>query len=133
MIAILDKKSDELGVLSSTLCMLHCLATPFLLMAVPSSSIINSGSPGWWSWLDIVFLAISFFAIFKTVQQSTLRWLQTSLIVSGIILSFLILNERFEVVEIPFDMVYLPAFALVVLHLINRRRCRCQAKCCENY
>ena len=131
MIAILNKKSDEVGMLSSTLCMLHCLATPLLLAAVPSSSITHHGSQVWWGWLDILFLVISFIAVFRSVQQSTARWMQTSLIVSWLILSFFILNERFEGIEFSIDMVYFPAFALVVLHLVNRRQCRCESECCE--
>lgn len=132
MIAILNKKSDELGMLSSALCMLHCIATPFLLAAVPSSSVTHHVSQDWWSWLDILFLGISFIAVFRSVQQSTLRWLQTSLIVSWLILSFFILNERFEGIELPFDMVYFPALTLIVLHLVNRRQCRCEAGCCKS-
>ncbi|MCG8387169.1 MAG: MerC domain-containing protein [Cytophagales bacterium] len=126
MITILDKKSDELGMLSSTLCMLHCMATPFLLLAVPSSQVTHHGSQAWWSWLDILFLGISLIAVFMTVQQSTQKWLKVSLVVSWLMLSFFILNERFEGIEFSFDMVYFPAFALVVLHLVNKRQCRCE-------
>ena len=132
MITILNKKSDELGMLSSALCMLHCIATPFLLAAVPSSSVTHHGSQNWWSWLDILFLVISFIAVFMTVRQSTKRWLWTSMVVSWLMLSFFILNERLGGIEFPFDMVYFPALTLIVLHLVNRRQCRCEAGCCEN-
>ena len=132
MITILNKKSDELGMLSSALCMLHCIATPFLLVALPGSSVSHHQSHEWWSWLDILFLGISLIAVFKTVQRSTQRWLQTSLIVSWLMLSFFILNERLEGIEFPLDMVYFPAFALVVLHLVNRRQCGCETGCCKN-
>lgn len=67
-----------------------------------------------------------------TVQQSTQKWLKVSLVVSWLMLSFFILNERFEGIEFPFDMVYFPAFALVVLHLVNKRQCRCETGCCED-
>ena len=132
MITILNKKSDELGMLSSALCMLHCIATPVLLAAVPGSSATHHGSQDWWSWLDILFLIISFIAVFMTVRQSTKRWLRTSMVVSWLMLSFFILNERFGGIEFPFDMVYFPTLALIVLHLVNRRQCRCKAGCCEN-
>ncbi len=132
MITILNEKSDELGMLSSSLCMLHCIATPFLLVTLPGSSVMHPGSQGWWGWLDILFLGISSIAVFRSVQQSTRRWLQIGLIVSWLMLSFFIFNERFEGMEFAFDMVYFPAFALVVLHLVNRKQCRCEAGCCEN-
>ena len=63
MITILKKKSDELGILSSALCMLHCIATPFLLVAFPGFLATHRGSQEWWSWLDILFLGISFIAV----------------------------------------------------------------------
>jgi len=132
MITILNKKSDELGMLSSALCMLHCFATPFLFVALPSSSVIHPESQQLWGWLDVIFLGISFIAIFRSVQQSNVRWLRVGLIFSWLLLAFLIFNERFAVLEVPFYMVYFPAFALIVLHLINRKNCRCQAGCCDN-
>lgn len=132
MISILRKKSDDLGILSSALCIIHCIATPFLLVAIPVSSLTSHGSQEWWSWLDILFMGISFVAVYKAAQQSTLKWLQVSLIVSWLLLSFFILNERLEGIEFPVDMVYFPAMGLIALHLINRRHCRCEAGCCED-
>ena len=131
MITILNNKSDEIGVLSSTLCMLHCFATPILLVAIPSTSVIHPGNLGWWSSLELLFLGFSFVAIYSTVQRSTLRWLRISLIISGLSLCFFIFSERFELIEFSEVLVYMPAFALIALHLINIRLCRCQAKCCE--
>ncbi|MEO1050515.1 MAG: MerC domain-containing protein [Bacteroidota bacterium] len=132
MSVILNKKSDELGMLSSTLCIIHCVATPFVFVAVPGSSVGAHGSQALWGWLDLLFLAISFIAVFKTYQQSTLRWIKTSLIVSWLMLTFFIFNERLEGIAFPFDMVYVPAVALIILHLVNRRQCRCETGCCEN-
>ena len=132
MITILSKKSDEIGMLSSTLCIIHCIATPFLLAAIPGTSVMHHGSQGWWSWLDILFLVISFIAVVWTILPSNKRWLRVSMVVSWLMLSFFILNERLEGLEFPFDMVYFPALALIVLHLVNRRQCRCEAGCCEN-
>lgn len=131
MITIFNKKSDELGMLSSALCMLHCIATPVLIAAVPGFSGTHHGSQEWWSWLDIIFLIISFIAVLRSVQQSTKRWLRASMVISWLMLSFFILNERLGGVEFPFDMVYFPALALIILHLVNRRQCRCEAGCCE--
>ena len=131
MISIFNKKPDELGMLSSALCMLHCIATPVLVAAVPGFSVTHHGSQEWWSWLDVLFLIISFIAVFGSVRQSTKRWLWTGMVVSWLMLSFFILNERLGGMEFPFDMVYFPALTLIVLHLVNRRHCRCEAGCCE--
>jgi len=131
MITILNRKSDEVGMFSSTLCMIHCLATPFLFIAVPTSSSHHHGGPEWWGLLDLVFLLISFIAVYISVKHSKVGWMRISLIITFIALTFFILNERFEGIEFPFDMVYIPAVALVVLHLINRRQCRCAPGYCE--
>ena len=131
MITILYKKTNELGIFSSILCMIHCMATPFLLVAIPSSSIIYQRGQLWWSWLDVLFLIISLIAVFVAVQQSKQKWVQISMIVSWFLLSFFVINERLEGIEFSFDMVYFPAFALTVFHVINIRHCRCEEGCCE--
>ncbi len=46
-------------------------------------------------------------------------------------LSYFVINERMELMEFPLDMVYFPAAGLIILHLINRRHCRCEVGCCE--
>jgi len=128
MITILNKKSDELGILSSVLCIIHCIATPLVLTVVSSSSMINQENTNWWSWLDILFLAISMIAVIKTFQRPIQKWLRISLVASWFLLSFFILNERWEGIEFPLDMAYFPAFALIIFHIINIRQCRCKIK-----
>ena len=123
MIAILNKKSDELGAISSFLCIIHCIATPVVLTLLPISSGTQIGRQNRWSWLDIIFLLISSTAVFWAVQRSPKLWLRISMIVSLLVLGLFIVNERFIGIEFPFDMVYFPAFALIVLHLVNRNRC----------
>lgn len=127
MIGILNKKPDELGMLSSALCIVHCLATPVLLTILPISAATQGGSQSWWGWLDIFFLLISSFAVFFAVQRSSKTWLRVSMVVSWLMLCFFILNERFGSIEFPFDIVYFPASALIFLHLVNRRQCRHKA------
>ncbi len=122
MITILNKKPDELGMLSSALCIVHCLATPVLLTILPVSVATQSGQ-NWWVWLDIFFLLISSLAVFRAVQRSPKTWLRVSMVVSWLMLCFFIINERFGSIEFPFDIVYFPALTLIFLHLVNRRHC----------
>nr|WP_281349561.1 MerC domain-containing protein [Fulvivirga aurantia] len=124
MVVWLRKKSDELGILSSTLCMIHCMITPFLFVVFPASTGQHGGYE-WWSFLDLLFLSVSFLAVFRTVRQSAFRWIKVSMIAALSLLTFFILNERLEGIEFPFDMVYFPAFALAILHLVHLRKCRC--------
>jgi len=132
MTTILTKKTDQLGIISSVLCIVHCIATPFFLMTFAGASLPIHGSQEWWRGLDLLFIGISLFAVFKTIQYSDFRWIKVSLFFSFILLTFFVLNERFEGIEFPFDMIYFPASALALLHLVNLRRCRCKAGCCNN-
>ena len=59
MIAILKQKSDLIGAIASFICMIHCLATPFLFIASACSKSCCAAAPKWWVWLDFVFLSLS--------------------------------------------------------------------------
>lgn len=64
-------KPDVFGAFASTLCLLHCIATP-LLFIVHSCSIGGcSATPVWWKSIDYLFLVISFFAIYRSTQTTT--------------------------------------------------------------
>ncbi|MEM6525295.1 MAG: MerC domain-containing protein [Bacteroidota bacterium] len=122
MITTINKKPDELGMLSSILCIIHCLATPILLTILPISAAVQGQN--WWGWLDIFFLIFSSVAVILAVRRSPKAWIRVSMIISLLMLCFFIVNERFGSIEFPFDMVYLPAFALVILHVLNRKHHR---------
>ncbi len=128
MISTINKKPDELGMFSSVLCIIHCFATPLLLTVLPISMAAQGEGHSWWTWLDFFFLIISGIAVFWAVQRSPKLWLRAGMVISLFMLCFFILNERFGSIEFPFDMVYLPAFTLIVLHLLNRRYDRNNAK-----
>ena len=64
--------SDYLGAAASGLCIIHCLLTPVLFVVQASSSLTCSEiSPGWWSAIDYLFLAVTFFAIRATTRSTT--------------------------------------------------------------
>jgi len=56
--------SDIIGIWSSGLCLIHCLATPFLFIAKSCSHTCCAASPTWWGTIDFIFLVISFIAIY---------------------------------------------------------------------
>ncbi|WP_109830315.1 MerC domain-containing protein [Reichenbachiella versicolor] len=121
---------DTLGATASTLCIAHCLATPLLFIA---SASYSTESPTWWKVIDLVFLGISFFAILQTSRTTTKAWIGNALYVSWGILTAAILNEIFEVVHLPELAVYIPAIALISLHIYNQRYCKCVGdNCCSN-
>ena len=128
---IIPYKSDIVGALASSLCLVHCLLTPFLFIAHTCSESCHAASPVWWRWADYIFLVIAFFAVSRTSQTTSRKWIAWALFTSWTLLCFAILNERFAWFTIVNYTIYLPALALVVLHSINLRYCRCATdKCC---
>ena len=123
-------KSDALGAIASGLCILHCLATPFFFIASACSLSCCNNAPLWWQWMDYVFLGISFIAIKYATKSSAKDWVVQGLWISWISLSFTILNVKMEWIHLAENIKFIPAFALVGLHMYNMRYCQCKKECC---
>ena len=61
MSANLTYKADIIGASASLLCIIHCLATPFVFFIKTSSSLCCSETPTWWQSIDYIFLTVAFF------------------------------------------------------------------------
>lgn len=125
--------SDIIGVVSSSLCLIHCIATPFVFIAQSSSAVCCESSPIWWQSIDYIFLVISFFAVFWSVKHTSKSWMKSALWLSWVALSAAILNEKFELIHLPEISVYIPALALIGLHVYNKKYCQCKDDdtCCN--
>ena len=110
-------KSDALGAIASGLCILHCLATPFFFIASACSLSCCNNAPLWWQWMDYVFLGISFIAIKYATKSSAKDWVVQGLWISWISLFFTILNVKMEWIHLAENIKFIPAFALVGLHV----------------
>lgn len=133
MKVFLQKKSDVLGMMASTLCLLHCLATPFLFIA--QSCTVKScceSSPTWWSFLDFVFIILSFIAIFYSLKTSSNTVVKFALVITWSILFLLIVNERIGWLELSKNLTYIFAILLSVLHLYNLKYYQCEKQCCTD-
>jgi len=98
---LLKQKPDSIGAIASTLCLIHCLATPFVFIAQSCTLTCCNGVPMWWGSIDYIFLIISFFTVYRSN-----------------------LNEK---------AIYIPAIALIMLHLYNKKYCQCHTNtCCTN-
>jgi|TARA_B100001540_G_C15655817_1_gene573227 hypothetical protein len=126
----LNIKSDTIGAFASGLCMVHCLATPFFFIASACSASCCSNTPLWWQWMDYIFLGISFFAIQQASKSSTKHWVVQGLWFSWLTLFLLILNIKLELLHLPPNFKFFPAFMLVFLHVYNMRYCQCEKDCC---
>ncbi|MRH99501.1 MerC family mercury resistance protein [Kriegella sp. EG-1] len=130
---LVKQKSDILGSFASSLCLVHCIATPFLFIAQAGSATCCDGPPLWWKFMDYLFLGISFFAILWSTKTTTLKWIKPVLWLNWSVLATIILNEKLELFHLPEAVIYIPAIALVMLHLYNRKHCKCASnKCCVN-
>lgn len=121
---VLEQKSDILGALSSGLCLIHCVLTPFLFIAQSHSLACCTTAPGWWSTIDYLFLIISFFAIYKSAKATTKNWMKYALWVSWFALFFIVMNEHFGFVALAEESIYLPSLSLVFLHIYNSKYCK---------
>ncbi len=126
-------KSDYLGIISSTLCLIHCLATPFLFVAQAHVAIAVDAKPLWWSSLDILFLGFSSYAVYRSSSKTSKKWVGIALWISLVALVFIIVNEKLGWLSIPEVAIYIPAFGLIIFHLYAGLFCQCQDDaCCVN-
>ena len=126
---------DNVGIIASTLCAIHCIATPFLFIAKAcSAAACCADTPIWWQLIDYLFLGVSFLAIFFISKNLTIKWLKLSFWVSWILLLFSILDHSFNFLYLPKNFIYIPSFLIIALHFYNVKFCKCQdVSCgCEN-
>ncbi|WP_245234896.1 MerC domain-containing protein [Tamlana crocina] len=119
--------------MASSLCLVHCLATPFLFTAQASAICCHSNAPTWWYGIDFVFLIISFFAIYRSAKNSTSPFIKKGLWVCWSFLFVLIVNERLEWLHLSKLYLYATAISLVVLHLYNLKYCQCKKGLCCSF
>ena len=121
----LGYKSDTWGELSSTLCLVHCVITPFLFIVQAGAHHSCAASPGWWSAIDYIFLAIALLAVYHSAKNTQLNWMPLALYASWLFLALLIVGEGLHWIHINHAVIYLPAISLIVLHLYNREHSDC--------
>ena len=125
------QKSDAVGVISSGLCMIHCLATPVFFIAATCSTSCCNAAPLWWQWIDYAFLIISFIAITHSIKSTNSNLVKYGLWVSWVALFLFILNIQFQWFSISDNIKFIPAFSLIGFHLYNIKYCKCSKdECC---
>ena len=123
---------DAVGMMASTLCLIHCIATPFLFLAKTCSvtAACCADAPIWWQIIDYLFIVVSFMAIYFATKNTSKSWIKTALWSAWGILLFAILNETIQTNLLPAAFVYVPALSIVALHLYNQKYCQCAADSC---
>ena len=123
-------KSDFVGMLISSLCLIHCLATPFLFIAKTCSATCCSETPVWWKTIDFLFLGISFFAVFESTRKTSKQYMKFALWLTWLCLSVVLVNEYVQFFTLFKQAIFIPAIVLISLHLYNWKYCQCKANCC---
>lgn len=128
---LITKKSNGIGIIASSVCLVHCIATPFLFIAQTCSASCCETAPIWWQWVDYLFLVIAFFAVYHSASTTTNKLISRGLWTSWAILLLVIVNEKFQLIALPEYSIYFPALSLIILHIYNRKYCHCKMdKCC---
>ena len=124
-------KSDAVGAISSGLCMIHCLATPFFFVAAACSKSCCAATPSWWLWIDYIFLVISFMAVLHSTKTIKISFVKYGLWISWVGLLLFILNVSYGYWDVSDNIKFIPAFSLIGFHLYNLRYCKCEEnQCC---
>ncbi len=118
----LENKVDYIGAVASFLCLIHCISTPLFFLVTACSVSCCVSSPVWWKVIDFFFLLISLNAIYFGTRNNPLYWLSFSMWFCWGSLFLLIFNESTGFIPLPEKTNYIPAIALVVLHLYNQKR-----------
>jgi hypothetical protein len=115
-------KADLIGILSSSICLVHCVATP-LLIAFGAGFITNP-------FFKYLFLIISFVSIFKATENITSKKISLLLWISfwGFLFSTLF-QEEYEWLHYSG---YLFAILIIIGHILNIKHCRECSKLNEN-
>lgn len=131
---ILDLRStsDSLGILASSLCLVHCLVTPFLFLAQAGSIISEGIHPFWWKSLDFIFLGLSFIAVYRTTQTTANKKIKYLFWIFWALLFVIVVNEKLGLLPIAEEVMYVVTISLVGLHIYNQKYCMCKnEKCCK--
>jgi hypothetical protein len=112
-------RADYVGITGSVLCLVHCLATPVLLVTANwlRDDTVREGFLN----LDYAFILVNVVAVWTAAQRASRRialalWVSLSLFAVGIL--FEDLNPAFEYLG------YVASLSLIVSHFTNIRHCR---------
>jgi hypothetical protein len=106
--------SDYIGIASASLCVVHCVITPFLILFFTNTV--------WWEKFSYFFLLLSFISAFQATEHSknrkilSLIWCSFALLAIGIIF-----EDDFPKLEI---ISYLASLCLIIGHILNIRYCK---------
>ena len=127
---IILKNSDNLGILSSTLCFIHCFITPFIYMSFASLFNQNEFLSFSWKGINIIFIVFSLIAVNRSTKNTTSKIIKPVFWLSWGFLFFVLFNEEVKFFELPELVSYLSALNLAGIHVYNLKFCGCKDENC---
>ena len=127
---IVFKNSDNLGILSSTLCFIHCFTTPFIYMSFASLFNQNEFISFYWKGINLIFLVFSLIAVNRSTKKTTSQIIKPIFWFSWGFLFFVLFNEEVKFIELPELVSYLSALNLAGIHVYNLKFCGCKDENC---
>ena len=127
---IVFKNSDNLGILSSTLCFIHCFVTPFVYMSFASLFNQNDFLSFSWKGVNIIFIVFSLIAVNRSTKKTTSKIIKPIFWFSWSFLFFVLFNEEVKFIELPELVSYLSAMNLAGIHVYNLKFCGCKDENC---
>ena len=127
-------KPDSIGSIASILCLIHCIATPFIFITQACAVSCCSDAPTWWKSIDYIFLVIAFFAILKSTKTSSNKIIKIALWTTFFIFFVCLVGKGTQLFLINQNVTYATGITLGILHLYNLKYCQCDnGKCCANH
>ena len=123
--------ADNIGMASSSLCLIHCLITPFIFIAQTCTASCCADCPNWWKSIDFFFLLISFFAAYYAAKNTSKNWVKISFYFLFSLLTLLVVIQHTPYLSLSVYLNYFVAFLLFSLHIYNKRWCKCSTRCCK--
>ena len=124
------KNSDNLGILSSSLCLIHCFVTPFIYMSFASLFNQNDFLYSSWKGINIIFIVFSLIAVNRSTKKTTSKIIKPIFWFSWCFLFFVLFNEEVKFIELPELVSYLCALNLAGIHVYNLNFCGCKDENC---
>ena len=123
-------KPDSIGSMASMLCLIHCIATPFIFITQACTMSCCAGAPIWWQSIDYIFILISFFAIFRSTQTSSNKMIKIALWTTWFLFFISIINKTIGLFYVNPNFTYATGIILASLHLYNLKYCQCENDTC---
>lgn len=114
--------ADQLGIISSALCLIHCLLTPVFVGSV----LITDHAADQYHYLNYFFLVLSLVAVWTSTRKQSNLTIRTLLWLFFVVFSITLLTEQSSVVSR--YIMYAASIGLVVTHYFSLRECQsCEA------